>query len=107
MKAKHNIFLRLMLFLFIIFIVLYIMTKTGYYENKLHEKTILTDEKIKQFEADIKEGKEISLDSYYIEEKPDYSSTISNLGKNISNKASSNIINFFTQFGKVLKKLFW
>ena len=107
MKKKPNLFLRLLFCLFIVFIVSYIITKTGYYENKLYEKTVLTDKKIKEFENDIKSGKVISLDNYYVEEKKDYSSFLSTTGRKLSNTLSNGMVNFFTQFGKVMKKLFW
>ena len=107
MKKKSNWFLRILLVFFIIFMVTYIITQSGYYEAKVHNKTLLTDQKIKQFEEDIKSGKKISLDSYYIEEKPDYSSLLSNTGKKVSNNLSKSLVGFFTQFGKIMKKLFW
>ena len=107
MKKKSNWFLRILFMFFVIFVMSYIVTRSGYYEAKLRNKTTLTDQKIKQFEDDVKEGKSISLDSYYTEEKPDYSSLLSNTGKKLSNNLSKSIIGFFTQFGKIVKKLFW
>ena len=107
MKKKSNWFTKILFIFFLVFIVTYIITKSGYYETKLYNKTLLTDNKIKEFENDIKEGKVISLDSYYIPEKKDYSSFMSKTGKKISNSISNNMVGFFTQFGKILKKLFW
>ena len=48
--SSKNYFLIIMIFLFIIFLILYISGEAGYYEYKVHTKTILTEEAIKEFE---------------------------------------------------------
>ena len=45
--SSKNYFLIIMIFLFIIFLILYISGEAGYYEYKVHTKTILTEEAIK------------------------------------------------------------
>ena len=55
--SSKNYFLIIIIFLFIIFLILYISGEAGYYEYKVHTKTILTEEAIKDFENDISEGK--------------------------------------------------
>lgn len=106
MKKKTNPFLRILFLLFLVFIFLYLLVNTGYYESKIAKKTLITDKKIKQFERDVKMGKPIDLDSYYEEEK-DYSSIVSKAGKQITGKLSIGLESFFKNSGKVLKKLFW
>lgn len=106
MKKKTNPFLRLIFLLFLVFIFLYLMVNTGYYESKIAKETLLTDKKIKQFEHDVKIGKTIDIENYYEEEK-DYSSIVSKAGKQITGKLSIGLEGFFKNSGKILKKLFW
>lgn len=54
----------IMISFFIIFIVLYLSQSTGYYEFDQHRKMKLTEEKIKEFEHDIKEGKQLDITDY-------------------------------------------
>ncbi|MCI7332648.1 MAG: hypothetical protein SPI44_02315 [Bacilli bacterium] len=81
--SSKNYFLIIMIFLFIIFLILYISGEAGYYEYKVHTKTILTEEAIKEFEKDISEGKNVKLENYIKTEKIDYSNMISDTGYNV------------------------
>ncbi len=107
MKKKHNYFLKLLSLLFLIFIFFYAMSKSGYYKSHITKDTILTDQKIKEFENDVKNGKVIDIESYYVPKKVNYSSKASSLGKELTIKLSSSLEIFFKNSGKVLKKLFW
>ena len=73
---KNNILKVLMILALTIFVASYFVEKTGYYDYKLQEKTILTSEQIKKFENDIKEGKEVDIETYLNENKKDYSNNI-------------------------------
>lgn len=66
--------------LFLSFLVLYFAEAGGYYESVNSKKTYLTNEKIKQFEKDVKEGREIKVENYMVEIKKDYSNNISKFG---------------------------
>lgn len=66
------------------FICMIVASKGGYYEYKLGEKVNLTDEAIKKFEEDIKNGKDIVLEDYVDTEVVDYNNNVSKLGKKIS-----------------------
>lgn len=81
-QSSRNYFLIIMIFLFIIFLILYISGEAGYYEYKVHTKTILTEEAVKEFEKDISEGKNVKLENYIKTEKVDYSNPISDTGYN-------------------------
>lgn len=50
--------------LFICFVVVYCTSLAGYYEYQQRQRVVLTEEKIKQFEEDIKNGKSIDIDNY-------------------------------------------
>ena len=60
----------------LIFLFSYFIENSGYYEYNLHSKKNLTEEEIKRFENDIKEGKNIDLNSYLTKENIDYSNSL-------------------------------
>lgn len=51
---KKNIFKLVIIMLIITFTMMYIISSTGYYEYNMQSKTILTNDKIKEFEEDVK-----------------------------------------------------
>ena len=78
--------IKLFIILLIIsFLALFFIYQNGYYENITRNKILLTNEKIEEFEQDIKEAKDISLENY-LEKEKDYSTNISKATLNISNK---------------------
>lgn len=99
MKKKKNYFLRILSLLFLIFISLYIAMESGYYEAKLSKKTTMTEESIKKFESDIKNGKPIDINSYSYNEFTDYSNNTTNLaifvGENVEKFMTSGINSVF------------
>lgn len=80
---KNKPLLITFLFLFGIFIVLYITQATGYYEYKTNKKSTLTEESIKKFENDLKNGKQINIEDYKVKEM-DNSNKISNVTLKVS-----------------------
>ncbi len=66
--------------LFFGFLVLYFAQAGGYYEDLNNKKTSLTQEKIKQFEQDVKEGKTIKVENYVSNIKKNYDNKVSNFG---------------------------
>ena len=64
-KKKKNtldkIFGRIILTILVAFTAIYVSEATGYYEYEQHKKVILTEEKIKEFENDVKNGKNINI----------------------------------------------
>lgn len=89
----------LIISIIIIFLVSYLVASTGYYEYQMQERTILTNEKIKEFEEDIKNNKDIDVSEYFVSEEVDYSNKFTNLVYNISNESTK-----VTR--KVMKKIF-
>lgn len=61
----------------IFFFVLIIAEKTGYYESRTTKTKTLTEEQIKVFEEDIKNGKEIDVTEYTVNLNKDYSTELS------------------------------
>lgn len=104
---KKNIFKLAILMLIITFTIMYIISSTGYYEYNMQSKTILTNDKIKEFEEDVKNNKDIDIKKYYEKEK-DYSNkftnSINNLSNNI-NKTSRKIIkSVFKKIGSLIEE---
>ena len=82
-KLGNKIFHKVWFILFLIFLTLYISQASGYYEYSISKKTTFTNEQIKRFEQDIKEGKEIDV-SNYLEETKNYNNIFSSLGLKMS-----------------------
>ena len=76
--------------LFIGYLGLYFAYGHGYFEYQQHRRTVMTQEQIERFEADVLAGNPIDVESY-ITGEPDFSNRISRLG-NIMTNAISRII---------------
>lgn len=84
-----NSYLKLIIIVIIlVFICSYYVSNSGYYEYYMQEKTVLTNEKIKEFERDVSKNKDIDVKDYLEYEEVDYSNRFTNLIYNISTKAS-------------------
>ena len=80
MISYKKMFHILVWFLFISFLVLYFAQAGGYYENLNNKKATLTEEKIKEFEEDVKNGEEIRVENYVVNMEKDYSNNVSDFG---------------------------
>ena len=87
-KKRNKIFRWTMFFLLITFLTLYISQATGYYEYEQSRKTAFTEEQIKQFEQDVKNGKEIDVTKYLENTTKNYQNNISKITLNISESIS-------------------
>ncbi len=67
------------IFIIIVFIfaVVLVAEESGYYDSKIRKNKTLTEEQIKQFEEDIKNGKNVDVKDYLLESNQDYSNNIS------------------------------
>ena len=83
----------------IIFISSYLIASSGYYEYTMQQKTIITNEKIKEFENDVKNNEDIDIKEYLKKEEVDYSNKFTTLVYNISENS-----NELTR--KLIKKIF-
>ena len=90
------IFRRILIILFIIFLIIYFQAENT---NYITNKTILTEEKIKEFEKDVKNGEFVDIKNYTEENIRDTSNTISelgySLGEGIGEFFSVKVVNFF------------
>ena len=84
------------------------IASTGYYEYTMRERTIITNEKIKEFEEDIKNNENIDIKDYFEKEEIDYSNKITNLVYNISdnsNKLARKAIKYlFKKLGSLVEE---
>ena len=80
MISYKKLFRIFIFFLFISFLVLYFSQANGYYEDLNNKKSYLTEDKIKEFEEDVKNGKEIKVENYVVNLKKAYGNTISDFG---------------------------
>ena len=81
---KYN---KLIYFFFIImfvaFLSIYISTTTGI-ETDNNKKSVFTEEKIKEFEKDVAEGKNVNIKDYVVDTSKDYTNKITNFGESMS-----------------------
>ncbi len=83
-KLAKKILSKCFIFLFLIFTILYLSEGAGYFEYEQHRNMVLTSDKIKEFEEDVKNGKNIDIENYVETKAKDYSNPVSNLGLDIS-----------------------
>ena len=103
-KKKKNCFLTFLFILFIIYVGLYLMDSMGYY-NIAAKNKVITEEKLKEFESDIKSGNIIDIKDY-VRDNTNYKNVYSNLGYNISIGIDNVLNKGLSNVGKILKKLF-
>ena len=91
-KILTKIFKKIFIVLLIGFTAIYISEATGYYEFEQHNKKVMTEEKIKEFEQDVKNGKNIDLNNYVVNDTKNYESKLSKLGDNMSDKIEDVVV---------------
>ena len=91
--------------IFIIFLYSYIVSKNGYYEYSLNSKKNLTEEEIKQFEQDLKEGKEVDIKDYLNSNKVDYTNKLTRTTVKVSTKINSILKSGIDKIFGLLNKL--
>lgn len=99
-----RIFKVTMLICFVTFMALYVTNKMGYNEYRNSQKTILTSEKIKQFETDVAAGKNVTLEDY-LPKEINYQNKLSKIGLKVSNTTSLLIKSAVQKSFKLLSKL--
>lgn len=73
-------FRRIILILFIIYLVNYFQVESGNYINEYQQKTIITQEKIEEFEKDIQKGNSVDVKNYIESNYIDTSTPVTDLG---------------------------
>ncbi len=103
-KLRTKIFRITFIILFAIFLTMFISNKYGYYEYKKTEQVTLTQEQIKQFEEDVKNGVNIDLENYLEKTNKNYQTKFSQIGLNISNSVADIVKNGVDGMFKYISK---
>lgn len=98
---KNKLFKASLLLIGVFYIITYIISITSYYDYKLQEKTILTNEQIKLFESDVMAGKDVSLNDYVVSNNVDYTNSFTKL----VSKTSTNVNKYLKEGIEVCFKL--
>lgn len=101
MKNKYIKFIFLIVF--IAFICSYAIANTGYYEQSIRRKTIITNEKIKEFEKALKENKDIS-EMDFSNKDINYTNRFSRFVYNINDKGNDILRKFLKNVLKSIGK---
>lgn len=105
-KKKKNVFLKLLAVLFVIFMALFIANMSGYYESKIRDRVIITEEGIAKFEEKVSNGEEIDITSFLNTDREDYSSNMSNLGDTITEGFESFVVSGLDVAKNIINSLF-
>ena len=107
-KKRNKVARYTFFFLFLCFIVSYAICESGYYEYELANKKILTEEQIKKFEEDVKNGSEVDLKDYTVETRIDYTNKftdlVSNTSMSINKYLKKSIESIFGLLNKVVQE---
>ena len=104
MKKKKGIYLIFMLII-VIFICSYAVSQSGYYEYNLQSKKNLTEKEIKQFENDVKEGKDVDITDYMKDKTIDYSNTLTRTTVKVSTTINKYLKKGIESVFKILNSL--
>ena len=69
---------------FVAFVISYVIGESGYYEYELANKKYLTEEEMKKFEEDVRNGENIDLKDYTVETRKDYTNKFTDVVTNTS-----------------------
>ena len=106
-SKSSNSIIKILLFLFIAFLIMLISKETGYYEYKVYNKTKLTEEAMLKFENDVENGLDVTLNDYLESEYKDYSNIVSKTGSKL-NKIIEEFMNYsIKKTLEVFSKLFY
>ena len=104
-KKKGSWFFRILIVLFIMYVALFIASQTGYYDKRVRDKTVMTDEQIKKFEEDIANNKTVDISSY-LPQSPDYSNFLTKSANKMESKLEKIINNEAPDIWNFIKSLF-
>ncbi len=101
------IFRTILTILFIYFLISYYQVESGNYQNELTKKTIITEEKIKEFEQDVKDGNYVDIKNYTENNYVDTRTPVSKIGNKVGSSIDSFINEEAEDFFKLIKKYFF
>ena len=81
-------FKYIIILIIIFYTFMYYIANSGYYEYHMQEKTRLTNQKIKEFEEDVRNNKDIDIKDYLDYEDKDYTNRLTLLVYNMNIKSN-------------------
>jgi len=105
-KKKTNWFKIILIVFFIIYMGLYILNLSGYYQGNVKRKVEFTKEQIEKFEEDVKNKEQIDLNDYLTNQTKDYSNYASKLGYNVSHTIEKVFNDSLKSISNILVKFF-
>lgn len=105
-KKKINWFKVVLCSLFIAYISIYTLHKTGYYDGNIRRKVEFTNEQIAKFESDVKNGEIVDLNDYLEGQKKNYTNKGAKLGFTISTNIEKFMNEGIKEISRVLNKFF-
>ena len=97
---KEKIVKYLIYLVILSFFTLYFVSSTNLYEYKMEKKKTLTEDSIKKFEEDVKNGVQIDINDYIIKDK-NYDNKFTIVNREIANyvgKGFENIIKYIARY---------
>lgn len=104
---NSNKLLKLILILFVTFLIMIISKETGLYEYEIHNKAVLTKESMKKFEDDVEKGLDVSINDYLENEYKDYSNIVTKTGSSLNKLVEGFMNKGIKKTLKVLSHLFY
>ena len=104
-KNKLHPVLKILIVLFIFYVILYTLAQTGYYDKRIRDKATFTQEQINAFESDVASGNEVDV-GQYLPKAQDYSNVLTKGAYAITHKLSLLLTNNSKNIIDFLKALF-
>ena len=106
--SKKTLFKLLSITAFLAFLITYVIGMSGYYEYELSNKRVLTEEKMKEFEEDVKNNKDIDLNDYVVNTHQDYTNkftkTVTSASLTLNKYLKKSIESIFGLLNKVVQE---
>ena len=106
-EKESNTLIKILLFLFLAFIIMLLAKENGYYEYQTYNKTRLTKEAMIKFENDVENGENVSINDYLEDEVKDYSNIVTKTGSKINEIIESFMNNGIKKTLKFISALFY
>jgi len=96
-KKAWIVFRRTTIILFIIFLINYYQVESGNYISEENKRAILTEEKIEEFETDVKNGDFVDIKDY-VQDNLGYE-----IGEGVNDFINNKVVKFFNYIGGFFK----
>lgn len=86
---KNKIIKDIFIILLVLYIFIFFASESGYYEYHVRKRTVLTSEKIKEFENDVKNNKNLDITDYLESTEKNYKNKLTSTCFNTSKKINT------------------